>query len=115
MPITPPPDNKQEQPSYSTDPVGPDLDKDALVRLLKKYPRKAMIEAIERQFPGRIEKVLSEVKDEILDSLRWEGEPDVQIFDDPARETHGVWPVFKSKYSMDEIKENFENLDSFSS
>ena len=53
MPITPPPDNKQEQPSCSTDPVGPDLDEEALLR-------------------------------------------------------------FKSKYSMDEIKENSKNLDPFS-
>lgn len=53
MPITPPPDNKQEQPSYSTDPVGPDLDEEALLR-------------------------------------------------------------FKSRFSLDEIKENFEELKPFS-
>ena len=53
MPITPLPDKKQEQASYSTDPVGPDLDEEALLQ-------------------------------------------------------------FKSRFTLDEIKENFKDLGSFS-
>ena len=37
MPTTPPPDKKQEQAIYSTDPVGPDLDEEALLRFKSKY------------------------------------------------------------------------------
>lgn len=54
MPTTPPLDNKQEPVEYTTDPVGPDLDEEALSR-------------------------------------------------------------FKSKFTMDEIEENFKDLDPFSS
>ena len=53
MSITPPPDKKQEQAVYLTDPVGPDLDEEALL-------------------------------------------------------------PFKSRFTLDEIKDNFKDLDHFS-
>ena len=73
MPTTPPLDNKQEPAEYATDHVGPDLDRDTLIRLL-------------------------------------------QVFRDPPdfkRETHGAWPVHKSKFTLDEIKESFMAIEPF--
>lgn len=37
MPITQPPDKKQEQASYSTDTVGPDLDEEALLQFKSRF------------------------------------------------------------------------------
>ena len=37
MPTTPPMDNKQEQTVYSTDPVGPDLDEEALLQFKSRF------------------------------------------------------------------------------
>lgn len=51
MPTTPPPDKKQEQASYSTDPVGPDLTKDELLSVIlsqQKTPMEDVCAAIHK-------------------------------------------------------------------
>lgn len=116
MPITPPLDNKQEPAEYTTDQVGPDLDRDTLIRLLKEHPLDKMVKDVDDRFPRTIEKALSEAARVAEEATRWEGDPDIQIFRDPPdfkRDTHGAWPVHKSKFTMDEIKENFKDFEPF--
>lgn len=100
MPTTPPLDNKQEPVEYTTDLVGPDLDRDTLIRLLKEHPLDKMVKDVDERFPGIIEKALSEAARIAEETARWDGERDI--------------PVFKSHFTLDEIKENFSNLDPFS-
>lgn len=104
MPITPPPDKKQEQPSYSTDPVGPDLDKDALVRLYEKYPLKDMVASIDEHFPGMIDEVFSNAAEAVAkkceEAAGLDSEKDI--------------PLFKSSLSFPEMVEKF-NQDFFGS
>lgn len=48
MPTTPPPDNKQEPIEYATDPVGPDLDGEALLRFKSHFT----LDEIKENFKG---------------------------------------------------------------
>ena len=100
MPTTTPVDNKQEPVEYTTDRVGPDLDRDTLIRLLKEHPLDKMVKDVDDRFPGTIEKALSEAVRIAEETARRNGEKDI--------------PVFKSHFTIDEIKENFSELDPFS-
>lgn len=100
MPATSPLDNKRKPVEHTTDPVGPDLDMDTLFRLLKEHPLDKMVKDVDDRFPGTIEKALSEAARIAEETARRDGEKDI--------------PVFKSHFTIDEIKENFSELTPFS-
>lgn len=109
MPTIPPPDNKQEPVEYTTDPFGPYNDKEA------REFRKRLREFACANDMGEKTKAFNAAYDALYALLSVHPElirlPDMVSVD----ELKIGMPVFKSVFSFDEIKRNFEMLAPFNS
>ena len=109
MPITPPPDKKQEQTSYSTDQVGAYTDKESkeFCKRLREFVCANDMEEKTKAFNAAYDALyaLLSVHPELIKT------PDMVSVD----ELKIGEPVFESVLSVDEIKRNFEMLAPFNS